>query len=70
MDLQPENDSDLNVANDSRRQQRKGKGMKSSALQTEKQMSSGEKDFQDASQDLQGNDESHCKGGTFNKDAV
>ncbi|XP_053776865.1 NKG2-A/NKG2-B type II integral membrane protein-like [Desmodus rotundus] len=59
MDLQPENDSDLNVAKDCRRQQRKGKGMRSSALQTEQQMSSGEMEFQNASQDLQGNDESH-----------
>ena len=70
MDLQPENDSDLNVAKDCRRQQRKGKGMRSSALQTEQQISSVEIEFQNASQDLQGNDESHCKGGTFNKDAV
>ena len=67
MDLQPENDSDLNVAKDCRRQQRKGKGMRSSALQTEQQMSSGEMEFQNASEDLQGNDESHRKGGTFNR---
>ena len=70
MDLQPENDSDLNVAKDCRRQQRKGKGMRSSALQTEQQMSSGEMEFQNASEDLQGNDESHRKGGTLNSHTV
>ncbi|XP_053518152.1 NKG2-A/NKG2-B type II integral membrane protein-like [Artibeus jamaicensis] len=60
MDLQGENHSELNLAKDPQRQQRKGKGMKSSILQTEQQMSSVEIEFQKASQDLQGNDKNHC----------
>ncbi|XP_035872754.1 NKG2-A/NKG2-B type II integral membrane protein-like [Phyllostomus discolor] len=60
MDLQQENNSELNLAEDSRRQQRKGKGMKSSLLQIEQQMSSVEIEFPNASQDLQRNDKNHC----------
>ncbi|XP_035872788.1 LOW QUALITY PROTEIN: NKG2-A/NKG2-B type II integral membrane protein-like [Phyllostomus discolor] len=60
MDLQGENNSELNLAEDSRRQQRKGKGMKSSILHTEQQMSSVEIEFPNASEDLQGNDKDHC----------
>ncbi|XP_045697015.1 NKG2-A/NKG2-B type II integral membrane protein-like [Phyllostomus hastatus] len=59
MDLQGENDSELNLAEDSRRQQRKGKGMKSSLLQTKQQMSSAEMEFPNASQDPQWNDKNH-----------
>ncbi|XP_054446796.1 NKG2-A/NKG2-B type II integral membrane protein-like [Pteronotus mesoamericanus] len=63
MDLQQEEDSELNLAKDSRRQQRKDKGMKSSILQTEQQISSMGIKIQNASQDLQCNDKNdHCKG--------
>ncbi|KAM5332369.1 NKG2-A/NKG2-B type II integral membrane protein-like [Glossophaga mutica] len=60
MDLQWKNNSELNLAKDSRRQQRKGKGMRSFVLQTEQQMCSVETEYQNASQDLQGNDKDHC----------
>ncbi|XP_045695687.1 NKG2-F type II integral membrane protein-like [Phyllostomus hastatus] len=60
MDLQRENDSELNLAEDSRTEQRKSKGMKSSILRTEQQMSSVEIEFPNASEDLQGNDKDHC----------
>ncbi|XP_036924234.1 NKG2-A/NKG2-B type II integral membrane protein-like [Sturnira hondurensis] len=62
MDLQQENHSELHQAKDSRRQQREGKGLKSSILQTEQQMSSVDIEFQKASQDIQGNDKDHCTG--------
>ncbi|XP_045695689.1 NKG2-A/NKG2-B type II integral membrane protein-like isoform X1 [Phyllostomus hastatus] len=60
MDLQWENHSELSLAKDSRRQQRKGKNMKSSVFQTKQHVSSVEIEFQNASQDLQGNDKNHC----------
>ncbi|XP_045693640.1 NKG2-A/NKG2-B type II integral membrane protein-like [Phyllostomus hastatus] len=59
MDLQRENDSELNLAEDSRRQKRKGKDKKSSILQIEQQMSSVEIEYQNASHNLQGNDKDH-----------
>ncbi|XP_054446792.1 NKG2-A/NKG2-B type II integral membrane protein-like [Pteronotus mesoamericanus] len=62
MDLQQENDSEQNLAKDSRRQQRKGKGMKSSILQTEQQISSVGIKIENACQDLQWNNrDDHCK---------
>ncbi|XP_045695653.1 NKG2-A/NKG2-B type II integral membrane protein-like [Phyllostomus hastatus] len=60
MDLQGEKNSELNLAEDSRRQQRKGKIMKSSILQTKQQMCSVGIEFPNASEDLQGNDKDHC----------
>ncbi|KAM5334978.1 NKG2-A/NKG2-B type II integral membrane protein-like [Glossophaga mutica] len=60
MDLQRENNSELNLAKDSRRKQRKSKDMRSFILPTEQQMSSVEIEFQNASQDLQENDKDHC----------
>ncbi|XP_045695649.1 NKG2-A/NKG2-B type II integral membrane protein-like [Phyllostomus hastatus] len=61
MDLQRENESELNLAKDSRRQQRKDKGVKSFILQTEQQhLSSVEIEYGNALQDLPGNNKNHC----------
>ncbi|XP_035872785.1 NKG2-A/NKG2-B type II integral membrane protein-like [Phyllostomus discolor] len=60
MGLRQEHDSELNLTKDSRRQQRKGKGMKRSILHIEQQMCFVEIDYQNASQDFQGNDKEHC----------
>ncbi|XP_045695648.1 NKG2-A/NKG2-B type II integral membrane protein-like [Phyllostomus hastatus] len=60
MDLQRENESELNLAKDSRRQQRKDKGVKSFILQTEQHLSSVEIEYGNALQDLPGNNKNHC----------
>ncbi|XP_019490405.1 PREDICTED: NKG2-F type II integral membrane protein-like [Hipposideros armiger] len=63
MDIQVENYSERNLANDSKRQQPKGKGMESSVLLFEQQIPNVELNLHNASQDHQGNDKNdNCKG--------
>uniref|UniRef100_A0A671F3J8 Killer cell lectin like receptor C4 n=1 Tax=Rhinolophus ferrumequinum TaxID=59479 RepID=A0A671F3J8_RHIFE len=62
MDIQLENYSEQNLAKDSRRQQPKGKGMKSSILLTGQQISYEELNLQNACQYHQRNDNNdNCK---------
>ncbi|XP_066108708.1 NKG2-A/NKG2-B type II integral membrane protein-like [Saccopteryx bilineata] len=63
MEIQQENYSEMSLAKDTRRQQVRGKSMKSSILKTEQQIFYVEINFQNTSPDLQWNDKNDpCKG--------